>query len=223
MAALPLIRISPSEFQFTESGSGYTSRLRLTSLQNQAVGFKFKTNAPHKFLVKPVVCSLNKRGATVEVVVKSTSAITDCDRFLIQTVALATDEAEGLDSAKWRKLDPSRIMEDLIHCTMGRRTSVSSQGSGSYGSPPLVAVSQMYGSGGHQNGAHYQPLVEMESSLSVNEKPDGGRAAVLVKTFYEILPGIDIADWSWTEFAMFLLVCVMIGFLLPALGYAITS
>ncbi|KAJ1823975.1 hypothetical protein LPJ73_009357, partial [Coemansia sp. RSA 2703] len=87
-------------FQFVESQTGYTSRLRLTSLQQQAVGFKFKTNAPHKFLVKPVVCALTKKGTTVDVIVKSTSPITDADRFLIQTVALDANEAEGLDSTK---------------------------------------------------------------------------------------------------------------------------
>lgn len=102
MSALPLIRISPSEFQFAVSRSGYTSRLRLTCLQQQPVGFKFKTNAPHKFLVKPVVWALTERGAVVDVVVRSTSPVTDDDRFLIQTVALAAEEAVDLDSAKVR-------------------------------------------------------------------------------------------------------------------------
>ncbi|KAJ2822347.1 hypothetical protein IWW50_004251 [Coemansia erecta] len=208
MASLPLIRISPSEFQFTESQTGYTSRLRLTSLQGQAVGFKFKTNAPHKFLVKPVVCSLTKKGMSVDVVVKSSGPITDADRFLIQTVALATDEAEDLDSAKWRTLDPARIMEDLIYCTVGRRRS-SSQSSGSQSdSAPLVSVSDIYSSSPYQE--HQQYLAE---------KTDRRLANGLAKRVYAMMPGLDIADFSWYEFAMFAAACFAIGFLLPLVRF----
>ncbi|KAJ2384306.1 hypothetical protein GGI23_006956, partial [Coemansia sp. RSA 2559] len=186
MTALPLIRISPSEFQFSESRTGYISRLRLTNLQGQAVGFKFKTNAPHKFLVRPVVCSLTAKGMAVDVVVKSTSPITDVDRFLIQTVALAAEEAEGLDSTKWRTLDPSRIMEDLIHCTAGRRrSSISSQDSASPpGSPTLVTVSHVYDS--------YMPA----QNHGTDEKRDERLANALAKRFYAMVPGIDLNDWS---------------------------
>ncbi|KAJ2600547.1 hypothetical protein H4R99_003307 [Coemansia sp. RSA 1722] len=221
-AVLPLIRISPSEFQFTESRSGYTSRLRLTSLQNQAVGFKFKTNAPHKFLVKPVVCSLTKKGMAVDVIVKSTSPITDSDRFLIQTVALGFDEAEGLDSAKWRKLDPSRIMEDLIHCTAGRRrSSVSSHGSAS-GSPPLMALSHVYDPFAQQQQQH-QTMYSKESlyqPLPTHTESEKAMATSLTKRFYQLMPGIDVSDWSWSEFAMFVMACMLLGFIWPAVSYA---
>ncbi|KAJ2796547.1 hypothetical protein H4R20_005498, partial [Coemansia guatemalensis] len=196
MASLPLIRISPSEFQFTESRTGYTSRLRLTSLQHQAVGFKFKTNAPQKFLVKPVVCSLTNKGATVDVVVKSTSPITDADRFLIQTVALAPEEAEDLDSAKWRTLDPSRIMEDLIYCTMSRRrssvSSVSSQGSASPTAKlTMPAVSYVYDSYSYQGQSQY-----------TDEKAERKLAVGLAKRLYSVLPGMDVSEISWSEFAL---------------------
>ncbi|KAI9503791.1 hypothetical protein GGI25_003826 [Coemansia spiralis] len=212
MASLPLIRISPSEFQFSESRAGYTSRLRLTNLQNQAVGFKFKTNAPHKFLVRPVVCSLTKKGMAIDVVVKSTSPINDADRFLIQTVALDIDEAEGLDSTKWRTLDPTRIMEDLIHCTLGRRrSSVSSQDSLSPpASPTLVAVSHVYDP--------YTPLPSHKSY----EKQDERFANGLARRFYDILPGIDLNDWSWSEFGLFVAACFILGFLVPVFRYALS-
>ncbi|KAJ2785692.1 hypothetical protein H4R18_000383 [Coemansia javaensis] len=213
MASLPLIRISPSEFQFAESRSGYTSQLRLTSLQDQAVGFKLKTNAPQKFLVKPVVCSLLQRGMTVDVVVKSTAPITADDRFLIQTVALAPEEAACLDSAKWRTLDPSRIMEDLIYCTMGRRRpSVSSHGSGSPpGSPAsLVAVSPVYSS---------RPPVPAARPPSLGEKAERRLAEGLARRVYDLMPGIDVADFSWPELALFAATCFALGFVLPLLRY----
>ncbi|KAJ1728510.1 hypothetical protein LPJ61_003998 [Coemansia biformis] len=210
MASLPLIRISPAEFQFAESRTGYTSQLRLTSLQHQAVGFKLKTNAPHKFLVKPVVCALTEKGMTVDVVVKSTGPITDADRFLIQTVALATTEADCLDSAKWRTLDPSRIMEDLIYCTMGgRRASVSSHSSEPRsGSPLLVAVSHVYSAHTPAGPPRY-----------ADEKVERRMADGLARRIYEMLPGIDVADFSWTEFATFAAACFVLGFLLPLLRY----
>ncbi|KAJ2716154.1 hypothetical protein H4S00_004628 [Coemansia sp. D1744] len=206
MASLPLIRISPSEFQFTECRTGYTSRLRLTSLQGQAVGFKFKTNAPHKFLVKPVVCSLTKKGMSVDVVVRSSSPITDVDRFLIQTVALAADEAEDLDSAKWRTLDPSRIMEDLIYCTIGRRRS-SSQSSGSQSDSPLVSVSNIYSPSPYQEQQYFA------------EKGDRRLANSLAKRVYAMMPALDIADFSWYELVLFAATCFAIGFLLPLIRH----
>ncbi|KAI9472751.1 hypothetical protein LPJ78_001449 [Coemansia sp. RSA 989] len=199
MASLPLIRISPSEFQFTETRSGYTSRLRLTSLQHQAVGFKFKTNAPHKFLVKPVVCSLPQKGMSVDVIVKSSSPITDVDRFLIQTVALAAEEAENLDSTKWRTIDPSRIMEDLVFCTIARRRSAS-QSSSQSGNSPLLAVSDM------QHFTTQQVL---------DEKSDRRLANSFAKRVYAMVPALDIADFSWFEFALFAAICFMLGFALP--------
>ncbi|KAJ2451015.1 hypothetical protein GGI03_006920 [Coemansia sp. RSA 2337] len=224
MTSLPLIRISPSEFQFTESGSGYTSRLRLTSLQHQAVGFKFKTNAPHKFLVKPVVCSLTKQGMTIDVIVKSTSPITDADRFLIQTVALAANEAEDLDSAKWRTLDPSRIMEDLIHCTSGtRRSSISPSlrsvsplrlsSSPPPGNPSLVAVSHVY-------DPQYVHIPDHNQKSEYSVASTTTTSAAWAKRFYAVMPGIDVDDWSWTEFAMFAASCILLGFFLPAIRYA---
>ncbi|KAJ2654212.1 hypothetical protein IWW48_006253 [Coemansia sp. RSA 1200] len=211
MASLPLIRISPSEFQFSESRTGYISRLRLTNLQDQAVGFKFKTNAPHKFLVRPVICSLTERGMAVDVVVKSTSPISDADRFLIQTVALAADEAEGLDSPKWRTLDPSRIMEDLIYCTVGlRRSSISSQGSASPpASPTLVAVSHVY-----------DPYMSVQHYGS-EKKRDERIAHALAKRFYSVMPGIDINDWSWIEFALFVAACFVMGFIIPIVRHVV--
>ncbi|KAJ2554134.1 hypothetical protein EV175_002695 [Coemansia sp. RSA 1933] len=212
MTALPLIRISPSEFQFSESRTGYISRLRLTNLQGQAVGFKFKTNAPHKFLVRPVVCSLTAKGMSVDVVVKSTSPITLADRFLIQTVALAAKEAEGLDSTKWRTLDPSRIMEDLIHCTTGRRrSSISSQDSTSPpASPTLVTVSHVYDS--------YMPT----QNHIADEKRDERLANALAKRVYAMVPGIDLNDWSWIEFALFATACFIMGFFLPVIRYIVS-
>ncbi|KAJ1799723.1 hypothetical protein LPJ75_006620, partial [Coemansia sp. RSA 2598] len=143
--------------------------------------------------------------------------------FLIQTVALGPEEAEDLDSAKWRKLDPARIMEDLIHCTAGRRrSSVSSHGS-SPGSPPLVALSHTYDPFAHHHqqqqgmygkGTLYRPL-------PMHTESEKAMATSLTKRFYQLMPGIDISDWSWSEFAMFVMACVLLGFIWPAIRYAI--
>ncbi|KAJ1805209.1 hypothetical protein LPJ56_006576, partial [Coemansia sp. RSA 2599] len=123
----------------------------------------------------------------------------------------------------WRKLDPARIMEDLIHCTAGRRrSSVSSHGS-SPGSPPLVALSHTYDPFAHHHqqqqgmygkGTLYRPL-------PMHTESEKAMATSLTKRFYQLMPGIDISDWSWSEFAMFVMACVLLGFIWPAIRYAI--
>ncbi|KAJ1878427.1 hypothetical protein LPJ66_011894 [Kickxella alabastrina] len=105
-------------------------------------------------------------------------------------------------------------MEDLIHCTLGRRrSSISSQGSSPHGTP-LVSVS------------HYDPYAQKQeyagaSYQALGENTDSTMAVALAKRFYQVLPGIDVADWSWLEFAKFVLTCILLGFMLPAIRYAI--
>ncbi|KAJ1658513.1 hypothetical protein IWQ61_002256 [Dispira simplex] len=66
----PLLRISPSEFHFVPAEGapgGYVGRLVIKNLRSSAVGFKFKTNAPEKFSVKPVYGALHALDESVEV------------------------------------------------------------------------------------------------------------------------------------------------------------
>ncbi|KAG0379456.1 hypothetical protein BGX24_000342 [Mortierella sp. AD032] len=59
-ASLPsgeVLRISPQQFYFTASrvSPGQVSKVKLKNLSSSPVGYKFKTNAPMKYSVKPVL------------------------------------------------------------------------------------------------------------------------------------------------------------------------
>ncbi|KAJ1977403.1 hypothetical protein H4R34_003597 [Dimargaris verticillata] len=128
----PLIRISPSEFHFTaskETPGGYVGRLVVKNLRPSPVGFKFKTNAPEKFSVKPVLGSLERLGESVEIVVRSLSKVKPEDKFLIQTIQLTREESAGLNATK-------RIREGFINCRMAS--------AGSSPTSPLLRQSHHY-------------------------------------------------------------------------------
>ncbi|KAI8584155.1 hypothetical protein K450DRAFT_218450 [Umbelopsis ramanniana AG] len=136
----PVIRISPPEFQFypLRQGPGFTARLHVKNLIENSVAFKFKTNAPTRYSVKPVLAVLHP-GDAIETYVRSETPISDQDKFLIQSVPL-TEEESGLEmtSAEWKALDKRRITDNFINCVMmrGLRPRVQSIESRS-SSPPV--------------------------------------------------------------------------------------
>ncbi|KAJ3280954.1 hypothetical protein HK104_000304, partial [Borealophlyctis nickersoniae] len=77
---------------------GFISKITLTNRQPRPVGFKFKTNAPARYSVKPVVGMLDANGS-VDVFVRSETTIHPGDRFLLQNMALTKDEAANLTPA----------------------------------------------------------------------------------------------------------------------------
>ncbi|KAG2182891.1 hypothetical protein INT44_005872 [Umbelopsis vinacea] len=136
----PVIRISPPEFQFypLRQGPGFTARLHVKNLIEHSVAFKFKTNAPTRYSVKPVLAVLHP-GDAIETYVRSETPISDQDKFLIQSVPLTEEESDlEMTSAEWKALDKRRITDNFINCVMmrGLRPRVQSIESRS-SSPPV--------------------------------------------------------------------------------------
>ncbi|ORY05203.1 hypothetical protein K493DRAFT_404399 [Basidiobolus meristosporus CBS 931.73] len=108
-----LVRISPKEFAF----AGQFTKLG-------PVGFKFKTNAPLRYSVRPVYGVLESFNSIAEVYVRCESEVQSSDRFLIQTALLTEKEAENMGPnlinnpffIQWKSLDRKRILEHFINC-----------------------------------------------------------------------------------------------------------
>ncbi|KAL1914379.1 uncharacterized protein VTP21DRAFT_8959 [Calcarisporiella thermophila] len=117
----PLIRISPPQFDFLPSrnGNGYVSRLSIRNMLGNSIGFKFKTNAPTRYSVKPVLATLGPH-ESLEIYVRSDSEVKPGDKFLMQSISLTDEEARQLDARFWRELDRRRVMENLIACRVAQ-------------------------------------------------------------------------------------------------------
>ncbi|KAF9578459.1 hypothetical protein BGW38_005721, partial [Lunasporangiospora selenospora] len=89
--------------------------LKLKNTSQAFVGYKFKTNAPLRYSVKPVLGVL-AAGQSVEVFVRCESWVNPHDRFLLQTVSLTEAESEHIDAVTWKDLDRRRIVENFIPC-----------------------------------------------------------------------------------------------------------
>ncbi|KAF9147654.1 hypothetical protein BG015_010668 [Linnemannia schmuckeri] len=119
--ALPsneVLRISPQQFHFTASriSPGQVSKVKLKNLSSSPVGYKFKTNAPMKYSVKPVLGVLAP-DESVKIFVRSDNWVSPQDRFLLQSIVLKDDEeAQSIDSRSWKSLDPKRFIECYIPC-----------------------------------------------------------------------------------------------------------
>ncbi|KAI1321789.1 Motile sperm domain-containing protein 2 [Mortierella claussenii] len=113
-----LLRISPQTFQFTASkvSSGLVSKLKIKNLMEASVGYKFKTNAPLRYSVKPVLGVLEP-GQSIEVFVRCESWVNPQDRFLLQSVALGKEESQQIDAVTWKEIDRRRILEHFIQCS----------------------------------------------------------------------------------------------------------
>ncbi|KAG0091908.1 Motile sperm domain-containing protein 2, partial [Podila epicladia] len=114
----PILRISPQTFQFTASkvSSGLVSKLKIKNLLSTPVGYKFKTNAPLRYSVKPVLGVLVP-GQSIEVFVRCESWVNPQDRFLLQSVSLTEEESQDIDATTWKELDRRRIIENFIQCS----------------------------------------------------------------------------------------------------------
>ncbi|KAF8934128.1 hypothetical protein BGZ58_005917 [Dissophora ornata] len=95
---------------------GQVSKVKLKNLAPVPVGYKFKTNAPMKYSVKPVLGVLGP-GESIKIFVRSDSWISPQDRFLLQTIGLTEEEGQALDPRSWKTLDSKRFNESYIPCT----------------------------------------------------------------------------------------------------------
>ncbi|KAF9162626.1 hypothetical protein DFQ26_003379 [Actinomortierella ambigua] len=80
----------------------------MKNLWSTPVGYKFKTNAPLRYSVKPVL-GVMAPGQTIEV------------------FALSEAESEKIDSISWRALDARRIVETYIQCSSASPLSLKDQ------------------------------------------------------------------------------------------------
>ncbi|KAG0226274.1 PapD-like protein [Mortierella sp. GBAus27b] len=121
-----LLRISPQIFQFTASkvSSGLVSKLKIRNLLDTPVGYKFKTNAPQRYSVKPVLGVLAP-GKSIDIFVRCENWVNPQDRFLLQSVALEEDESKRIDATTWREIDRRRIVENFIQCSSSSTLSLS--------------------------------------------------------------------------------------------------
>ncbi|KAI8600343.1 hypothetical protein EDD21DRAFT_354635 [Dissophora ornata] len=103
--------------------SGLVSKLKIKNLLQTPVGYKFKTNAPLRYSVKPVLGVLAP-GQSVEVFVRCESWVNPQDRFLLQSVALGEDESQQIDAVTWKSLDRRRIIENFIQCSSSSTLSL---------------------------------------------------------------------------------------------------
>ncbi|KAF9939394.1 Motile sperm domain-containing protein 2 [Modicella reniformis] len=87
------------------------------------VGYKFKTNAPQRYSVKPVLGVLAP-GQSIDVFVRCENWVNPQDRFLLQSAALDEIESQRIDAVTWRELDRRRIIENLIQCSSSSTLSM---------------------------------------------------------------------------------------------------
>ncbi|KAG0349494.1 Motile sperm domain-containing protein 2 [Podila humilis] len=113
-----ILRISPQTFQFTASkvSSGLVSQIKIKNVLPTPVGYKFKTNAPLRYSVKPVLGVLAP-GESIKVFVRCESWVNPQDRFLLQSVNLTEEESQYIDAATWKDLSRRRIIESFIQCS----------------------------------------------------------------------------------------------------------
>ncbi|KAF9340050.1 phosphatidylinositol-binding protein scs2 [Linnemannia elongata] len=120
-----ILRISPQTFQFTASkvSSGLVSKLKIKNLHATPVGYKFKTNAPLRYSVKPVLGVLAP-GQSIEVFVRCESWVNPQDRFLLQSVPLTDAESQHIDAVTWKEIDRRRLVENFIQCSSSSTLSI---------------------------------------------------------------------------------------------------
>ncbi|KAG9065313.1 phosphatidylinositol-binding protein scs2 [Linnemannia hyalina] len=120
-----ILRISPQTFQFTASkvSSGLVSKLKIKNVHATPVGYKFKTNAPLRYSVKPVLGVLAP-GQSIEVFVRCESWVNPQDRFLLQSVSLTEPESRHIDAVTWKEIDRRRLVETFIQCSSSSTLSM---------------------------------------------------------------------------------------------------
>ncbi|KAF9320762.1 Motile sperm domain-containing protein 2 [Podila horticola] len=103
--------------------SGLVSKLKIKNLLSSPVGYKFKTNAPLRYSVKPVLGVLVP-GQSIEVFVRCESWVNPQDRFLLQSVGLTEEESQYIDATTWKELDRRRVIECFIQCSSSSTLSM---------------------------------------------------------------------------------------------------
>ncbi|KAF9907630.1 hypothetical protein EC991_010749 [Linnemannia zychae] len=103
--------------------SGLVSKLKIKNLHATHVGYKFKTNAPLRYSVKPVLGVLAP-GQSIEVFVRCESLVNPQDRFLLQSVSLAEKESQYIDAVTWKEIDRRRLQENFIQCSSSSTLSL---------------------------------------------------------------------------------------------------
>ncbi|KAG0321510.1 Motile sperm domain-containing protein 2 [Dissophora globulifera] len=103
--------------------SGLVSKLKIKNLLQTPVGYKFKTNAPLRYSVKPVLGVLQP-GQSIEVFVRCESWVNPQDRFLLQSVSLGEDESKQIDAVTWKDIDRRRFVENFIQCSSSSTLSM---------------------------------------------------------------------------------------------------
>ncbi|KAG0246923.1 phosphatidylinositol-binding protein scs2 [Mortierella sp. GBA43] len=163
---MALVQISPPRFQFGASrvSAGQVSKIKLKNKSSAPVGYKFKTNAPMKYSVKPVLGALGP-GESVKIFVRTQGWISPQDKFLLQSVSLTEDEQQVLDATVWKTLDPKRFVEYYIPCTSPSALSLrdleedvgslsSSSAASSVASSPSFHAYDTVRSGQHPHSPH---------------------------------------------------------------------
>ncbi|KAF9090079.1 hypothetical protein BGX23_006227 [Mortierella sp. AD031] len=138
--------------QVSRVSPGQVSKVKLKNVSSSPVGYKFKTNAPMKYSVKPVLGVLAP-DESVKIFVRCDNWVSPQDRFLLQSIILTDDEKKTLDSRTWKSLDPKRFIECYIPCVSvsaltlrdpeddaGSLSSSSAASSSTTISPPLQAI-----------------------------------------------------------------------------------
>ncbi|KAG0310034.1 phosphatidylinositol-binding protein scs2, partial [Linnemannia gamsii] len=103
--------------------SGLVSKLKIKNLYATPVGYKFKTNAPLRYSVKPVLGVLAP-GQSIEVFVRCESWVNPQDRFLLQSVTLTEPESQHIDAVTWKEIDRRRLVENFIQCSSSSTLSI---------------------------------------------------------------------------------------------------
>ncbi|KAJ3049245.1 Motile sperm domain-containing protein 2 [Rhizophlyctis rosea] len=204
-----LLAISPPDFRFTDSrlSVGFISRLTLTNRNTKPVGFKFKTNAPARYSVKPVLGTLEPN-ASVDVFVRSETQINATDRFLLQTTLLTLEEASGINATTWKQLDRRRMSETFIDCRLRD------------GSIPSKSLTHSPSQSSLRSATH-TPSTSVQSYSSLSSKPSKPSLkqplnnAEKAQQITRAMTAMTAARYNKLQAVIISAVCLVLGILVP--------
>ncbi|KAJ3035495.1 hypothetical protein HDV00_003701 [Rhizophlyctis rosea] len=196
-----LLAITPPEFRFTDSrlSVGYISRLTLTNRNNKPVGFKFKTNAPARYSVKPVLGTLEPN-ASVDVFVRSETQINLTDRFLLQTLILSNEEASAVNATMWKQLDKRRMADTFIDCRLR-----DGAGAGKLGSSPSQS----------QLDASIHRSTSQTFSVTPKSSSPSTTASHKARALTHTVTAMTTARYTKLQTILISAVCLVLGILVP--------
>ena len=120
MSSKDVVRVTPSNeiiFNYALFGTS-TSIIELENITNQVVGFKIKTTAPRKYLVRPSNGTIRAGGSEpVQIILQPLSSDPEkgeCkDRFLVQAAVVPSEDVLAKDF--WTNLDKSQIQDKRLN------------------------------------------------------------------------------------------------------------